>query len=536
MKIGKEDHPVFQKIRKNVNLCYTNEKISYIIDVDFYVRREKRMELKKILIGLEGLKVKGDLSLDIKKIESDSSKVKENTMFVAIKGFESDGHEYILEAIENGAIAVMAQIDIDKKILKQIPEGVTIIIAEDTRHALAISAANFYKNPSKKFKLIGITGTKGKTTTSFMMKAILEKEGKKVGLIGTIGSFIGNEKIDENDRTTPESLELQKIFSKMEKAECEVVIMEVSSQSLKLHRVDGCNFDIAVFTNLSEDHISENEHPNLEDYFKSKLKLIEMARTSYVNADDLYVAKIPNMFKNDENKEIFTFATDNFCNILGKDITITNTYADFKMKLGQKNDRIKVFIPGRFTVYNALAAIGVCLKLGCDPEKIKEAMLEVKVPGRSEIVENNKDLKLMIDYAHSPESLKSILETAKMYTKGRVIVLFGCGGDRDNKKRSIMGEIAGNYADFSIITSDNPRTEKPEEIISQIEEGIKKTKGKYEIIVDRIDAMKSAIKMARKDDFVIFAGKGHETYQIIGKTKKPFDERIIINDILNGKI
>ena len=494
------------------------------------------MELKKILIGLEGLKVKGDLSIDIKKIESDSSKVKESTMFVAIRGFESDGHEYIMKAIENGATAILADIDIDRKILKQIPDNVTIVIAEDTRHAMAIVACNFYKNPSRKFRLIGITGTKGKTTTSFMMKSILEKEGKKVGLIGTIGSFIGNEKIDENDRTTPESLELQKIFSKMEKAECEVVIMEVSSQSLKLHRVDGCDFDIAVFTNLSEDHISEKEHSDLNDYFKSKLKLIEMARTSYVNADDLYTAKIPNMFKDVDNKEIFTFATDNFCNILGKDITITNTYADFKMKLGQRNDRVKVFIPGRFTVYNALAAISVCLKLGCTPEKIKEALLEVKVPGRSEIVENDKNLSLMIDYAHSPESLKSILETAKMYTKGRVIVLFGCGGDRDSSKREIMGEIAGNNADFTIITSDNPRTEKPEEIVHQIEEGIKKTNGKYEVIVDRIDAMKYAIKMARKDDFVIFAGKGHETYQIIGKNKKPFDEREIIKNILNGKI
>lgn len=494
------------------------------------------MELKKILAGLEGLKVKGDLSIEIKKIESDSSKVKENTMFVAIKGFESDGHQYIMEAIEKGATAILAQIDIDRKILKQIPEGVTIVIAENTRHALAISAANFYKNPSKKFKLIGITGTKGKTTTSFMIKSILEKEGKKVGLIGTIGSFIGEEQIDENDRTTPESLELQKLFSKMEKAECEVVIMEVSSQSLKLNRVDGCEFNIAVFTNFSEDHISEKEHPDMEDYFKSKLKLIEMAKTSYINADDLYTAKIPSMFKNDENKEIYTFATDNYCNILGKDITITNTYADFKMKLGQRNDRVKIFIPGRFTVYNALAAISVCLNLGCNPEKIKEALLEVKVPGRSEIIENEKNLGLMIDYAHSPESLKSIIETAKMYTKGRVIILFGCGGDRDKSKREIMGEIAGNTADYTIITSDNPRTEKPEDIISQIEEGMKKTKGEYEVIVDRTEAMKSAIKMARKDDFVIFAGKGHEKYQIIGKTKKPFDERIIIKEILNGKI
>ena len=490
------------------------------------------MELEKILYGLEGLKVKGDLSIEIKKIESDSSKVKENTLFVAIKGFETDGHEYIKEAIENGATAILAQIDIDKKILKEIPENVTIIIAEDTRHALAIVAANFYKNPSKKFKLIGITGTKGKTTTSFMIKSILEKEGKKVGLIGTIGSFIGNEKIDENDRTTPESLELQKIFAKMVKEECEVVVMEVSSQSLKLHRVDGCDFDIAVFTNLSEDHISEKEHPDMQDYFNSKLKLIEMAKTAYINADDLYVSKIPNMFK---EKEIYTYALDNFCNILGKDITITNTYADFKMKLGQKNERVKVFIPGRFTVYNALAAISVCLKLGASPEKIKEALLEVIVPGRSEIVENKKDLTIMIDYAHSPESLQSILSTVKMYTKGRVIALFGCGGDRDSSKRAIMGEIAGNTADFTIITSDNPRTEDPEEIISQIEEGMKRTKGKYEVIVDRIDAIKQAIKMARKDDIIVLAGKGHENYQIIGKTKKHFDEREIISNILNGK-
>lgn len=491
------------------------------------------MELKSILIGIENLKVKGDLSIDIKKVECDSKKVKENTLFVAIKGFETDGHEYILDAIENGATAVLAQIDyIDKKVLKQIPENVTIIIAEDTRHSLAICACNFYKNPTKRFKLIGITGTKGKTTTSFMIRSILQKEGKKVGLIGTLGSYIGDEKIDDNDRTTPESLELQKIFNKMVKEECEVVIMEVSSQSLKLHRVDGCDFDIAVFTNFSEDHISENEHPDMEDYFKSKLKLIEMAKVAYVNIDNIYTAKIPNMYK---DKEIYTYALDNFCNILGKDITITNTYADFKMKLGQKNERVKVFIPGRFTVYNALAAISVCLRLGCDTEKIKEALLEVKVPGRSEIIENKRDLTIMIDYAHTPESLEYIISTVKTYTKGRVIVVFGCGGDRDTSKRKIMGKIAGNTADYTIITSDNPRTEKPEDIISQIEEGIKTTKGKYSVVVDRAEAIKQAIKMARKDDMIILAGKGHENYQIIGKTKKHFDEREIINNIMEGK-
>ena len=491
------------------------------------------MELKKILLGIDGLKVKGDLNIDIKKIAYNSNKTEENTMFIAIKGYEEDGHKYIMEAIKKGATAILAQIDIDRNILKQIPDNVAIIIAEDTRYAMSIASSNFYGNPSNKFKLIGITGTKGKTTTSFMIKSILQKEGKKVGLIGTIGSFIGNKKIDENDRTTPESLELQKLFSKMAEQGCEVVIMEVSSQSLKLNRVAGCKFDIAVFTNFSEDHISKNEHPNMEDYFKSKLKLIEMSKISYVNIDNIYTAKIPEIYK---DKEIYTFATDNNCNILGKDITITNTYADFKMKLGQKNERVKVFIPGRFTVYNALGAISVCLRLGCSPEKIKEALLEVKVPGRSEIVKNKKDLTIIIDYAHSPESLQNILATVKMYTKGRVIVVFGCGGDRDSSKRAIMGEIAGNIADLSIITSDNPRTENQKDIINQIEEGIKKTKGKYNIIVDRIKAIKYAIKIARKDDLILLAGKGHETYQIIGKTKKHFDEREIINDIIDKKI
>ena len=453
-------------------------------------------------------------------------KLKSGYLFVAIKGYEEDGHKFIHEAIENGAVAILAQSDIDRKILKEIPSNVTIVIAEDTRHAMSIASANILQNPSKSFKLIGITGTKGKTTTSFMAKSILEKEGKKVGLIGTIGSYIGDKKIDDNDRTTPESLDLQKIFYAMKKAGCEVVIMEVSSQSLKLHRVDGCDFDIAIFTNFSEDHISEKEHPDMEDYFKSKLKLIEMAKVSYVNADDLYTAKIPEMYP---DKEIYTFALDNFCNFLAKDITITNTYVDFKMKLGIRNERVKAFIPGRYTVYNVLAAICIGLKLGCTPEKIKEALLEVKVPGRSELVENSKDLTIMIDYAHTPESLESILSTVKQYTKGNVISVFGCGGDRDSKKRAIMGEISGKIADYT-------RTEKPEKIVKEIEEGIKNTKGKYDVIVDRVEAIKHAIEVAKKADIVVLAGKGHETYQIIGRTKKPFDEKEIIKDIIDGKI
>ncbi|MBR2587679.1 MAG: UDP-N-acetylmuramoyl-L-alanyl-D-glutamate--2,6-diaminopimelate ligase [Bacilli bacterium] len=489
------------------------------------------MELKNILVGLEGLKVKGDLNIDISNIESDSRKIKKNGLFVAIKGFDADGHEYIKEAIKKGAVAVIASADADRKLLKEIMNDVTLILAPDTRLALAICACNINGNPSRKFKLVGITGTKGKTTTSFMIKNILEKAGKKVGLIGTIATYIGDKKLEDSDRTTPESTKLQQIFAQMVKEKCEVVVMEVSSQSLKLNRVAGCDFDIGVFTNFSEDHISPKEHPDMKDYFESKLKLLNMCKTCFVNSDDLQTSKIPKLLP---DKEIQTYGIDNYCNLLAKDITVTNSAVDFKVKIGTRNERIKIDIPGRFSVYNSLAAIAVTTKLGCGAEEIKEALLEIKVPGRSELVENDKGLTIMIDYAHSPESLENILSAAKSYTKGRVISVFGCGGDRDSGKRPVMGEISGRIADYTVITSDNPRTENPSEIVNEIEVGMKKTKGKYTCIVDRIEAIKYAIQMANKNDIVILAGKGHEPYQEINGVKHPFDERIIVNDIINS--
>lgn len=491
-------------------------------------KEENLMELKKVLSGLENLKSKGNLDIDVSNITSDSREVEEGGMFVAIKGFENDGHMFIPKAIEKGAKVIVVE---EVAVLKTmpLPEDVTIIVSDNTRRALAISACNFYGNPSKKFKLIGITGTKGKTTTSFMTKTILEKQGLKVGLIGTIAVYIGDKKIEDSDRTTPESTKIQKYFYEMAKANCDAVIMEVSSQSLKLHRVDGCDFDIGVFTNLSEDHISPKEHPDMQDYFQSKLKLFEMAKMGFVNADDLYGAKIKNMFK---DKEIITYGIDNFCNLLAKDITITNSYVDFKVKLGERNERIKVCIPGRFSVYNSLAAINISQRLGCTPEVIKEALLEVRVPGRSEMVDNKKEIPIMIDYAHSPESLESILNAVKSYTRGRVISVFGCGGDRDSGKRPIMGEISGRIADYTIITSDNPRTEDPEKIVRQIETGIKKTKGKYVVITDRVEAIRHAIAIANKRDIIVLAGKGHEPYQEINGKKYPFDERIIVGELM----
>ena len=430
------------------------------------------MDLKSVISGIEGLKAKGDLDIEIKSIESDSRKMSKDGMFVAIKGFETDGHKYIKQAIENGATAIMIQEG--TKINKEdINDDTTIIMAPDTRIAAAKMACNFYKNPSKELKLIGITGTKGKTTTSFMIKAILEAQGKKVGLIGTIANYIGGKNLGESSRTTPDSLELQKLFKQMVEEKVECAVMEVSSQALKLHRVDGCDFDIGVFTNFSEDHISEKEHPDMEDYFNSKLKLMEMSKTSYINADDYRVSKIKKLLP---EKDIKSYGIDNEADLIAKDITITNSSVDFKVKINGKNERVKTGIPGRFSVYNSLAAISVATKLGANVEKIKEALLSVRVPGRSELVDNKKGLTIMIDYAHSPKSLQSILSAVKSYTRGKVISVFGCGGDRDKTKRPIMGQISTSIADFTIITSDNPRTEKPEEIVKEIEERSKNIK------------------------------------------------------------
>ena len=415
-------------------------------------------------------------------------------------------NEYDLIFKSPGIVADRAIIDINK-LTSQTEEFIKILASQ----------------------IIGITGTKGKTTTTYMIKDILQKSGKKVGLIGTIETEINGIKIKNNDRTTPESLELQQIFLEMVNKGVEVVVMEVSSQSLKLHRVDGCDFDIVAFTNFSEDHISPKEHPDMEDYFQSKLKLFKMCKTGITNVDDLYGAKIPRLFP---DSDITTYGIDNHAKMMAKDITITNSYVDFKVKLTDRNERVKTCIPGRFSVYNSLAAICVAQKFGVDPETIKQALLEVRVPGRSEMIDNKLEIPIMIDYAHTPESLQSILKAVKTYTRGKVIAVFGCGGDRDNIKRPIMGEIAGKTADYTIITTDNPRTEEPKKIAEQIESGIKKTKGKYTVILDRRAAIKEAIKMATKRDIVVLAGKGHEVEQEINGKKYPFDERVIIKEVI----
>lgn len=489
------------------------------------------MELKKILSGINNIKVRGNLEIDIKKVESNSKKITEGSLFVAIKGFDFDGHEFVNEAIKNGATAVMLDISADLKNIK-VPSSVTVILSDDTRYGLAIASANFFGNPSKRFKLIGVTGTKGKTTTTYMIKAILEKAGYKVGLIGTIANYIGEECLGESNRTTPESLELQKLFYKMAKAGVDYVVMEVSSQSLKLNRVAGLHFEYGIFTNLYKDHISLKEHPDMNDYFESKLKLFSMCSKGFVNSDDFKCTKIINANPNCTFK---TFAVDNKTDLLAKDITITNVSVDFKVKIGARNERVKVNIPGRYSVYNALAAISIANALGIGVDQVKEGLENIVVPGRNELVPNKQDLAVMIDYAHTAESLENVLQATKTYTQGRVICVFGCGGDRDKEKRPRMGEVAGRVADYTIVTTDNPRTEAPEEIVNQIEAGIAKTKGKYEIIVDRKEAIKKALNMMSKRDIVILAGKGHEVYQEINGVKNPFDEREIVKEILGEK-
>lgn len=472
-------------------------------------------------------KVKVSKDIEIKGITSDSRKVEEGYLFIAISGFEMDGHKFIDSAIEKGAKAILINED---RFDEFKDKNVVILTSANTRFEMGNMACNFYNNPSKEFKLIGITGTKGKTTTSFMVKKILEEAGHKVGLVGTVATYIGKTKLYDAERTTPEALELQSLFRKMADEECEYVVMEVSSQSLKLGRVDGCNFYLGAFTNLSEDHISKNEHPDMEDYFSCKCKLFDMTKTGIVNIDDV---KGLELIKRKPNVDYTTYSINSDSDKKAYNISITNLLTTFNVKINNTEELVKISIPGNFTVYNALCAISISEKLGIETKYILSGLKKVRVPGRSELVDNKLNIPIMIDYAHSPESLKNILLAVKSYTKGRVISLFGCGGDRDTNKRPIMAKISGEIADYTIITSDNPRTEDPEAIVKDVEKGIIGVTSNYEVIVDRKEAIKRAIEIATPDDIVVLAGKGHENYQVIGHEKIHFDEKEIIDEIMN---
>lgn len=481
------------------------------------------MILSKILDKIDDVVVKGNSEIEVADIFYDSRSVTPNSLFVAIKGFKTDGHEYIESALEKGAIAIA--IEEDAYDVTSIPGNITVIIHKDTRELLAFMACNFYNHPSREFKLVGITGTKGKTTTSYMVKSILEHGGKKVGLIGTIANYIGNEEIP-TERTTPESLDLQRLFRKMADSHVDVVVMEVSSHSLALNRVAGLTFDFAIFTNLTQDHL--DFHKTFDNYLEAKAKLFKVAKEGFVNCDDMYASRLMKL----ATCPITTYGIDNNPFVSARDIIITNSYSEFKLPFNKMIQKIRVGIPGRFTVYNALAAICVCIKLGASVESIITGLDAVKVPGRSEVIPNLRGCTILVDYAHTPDSLENILRACKTYTKGEIICVFGCGGDRDRAKRPMMGEIAGKLAGYTIITTDNPRTEKPEDIIKEIEEGIKNTKGKYKIVVNREKAIEQALRRAKKNDLVLIAGKGHETYQEINGVKHHFDDKEVINNVL----
>lgn len=483
--------------------------------------RGKNMLLQYLIEDLKG-KTYGNTNKEINKIEYNSENIEEKDIFVAIKGYKTDGHKYIKDAVEKGATAIIAE-DIKTKEIEELEaSGITVIKVEDSRIALADISNIYYDRPSSKLKIIGITGTKGKTTTAYMIRDILLASGKKVGMIGTIYITYGD-KVIESSRTSPESLDLHKVLRNMVDEKIEYVVMEVSSHALSLNRVYGLKFDIGVFTNISPEHL--DFHETMDEYFKAKAKLFSISNFAVINADDMYTTKLQNIIP----CKYVRYGLDNESNITATDVRINNNYIEFKMYVNKQLETIRVSIPGRYSVYNALAAIAVTSMLGAQMQDILVALANIKVPGRSEIVDINKSFAVLIDYAHNASSLEAILVNTKKYIKGRAICVFGCGGDRDTEKRAEMGKIAGKYADFTIITTDNPRSEDPKKIIAQIEEGIKTTKGLYKVIINRKEAIEFAMRIAWKNDTVILAGKGHETYQEFANNKKiHFDEREIV--------
>lgn len=492
------------------------------------------MLLNKLISKVEVINKVGDLNLDITNIHSDSRKIKEGGLFIAINGFTKNGIEFIPSAIENGATAIIVEPDVDINSLN-VPNGMPVISVKNTRKALAEVACEFYDNPSQKLKLIGITGTKGKTTSTFMVKSILQKHGLNVGLIGSIAVYVNDEKIEDTDRTTPESIEIQKHLAMMVEKNVDVAIIEVSSQAMKLNRVTGCNFEIGLFTNLTEDHISPKEHPNMEDYFNCKLELIKLAKHGVINNDDETVKKVKTLLP---NKEIKTFAINNDADfkVNPDNVVITDSYIDFSILYGGKEERIEACIPGKFSVYNAAGAIAVASHFGVTADEIRDALKDLRVLGRSELVPNKLGLTIMIDYAHTPSSLESILTAVKTYAKGKIICAWGVGGDRDAAKRPVMGEISGRLADYTVLMSDQVRTEDPLKILKEIEVGIIPTGKPYKIIVDRTEGIRYAISIAKPGDIIVIPGLGHDLYLEKNGVKYPYDERKVIAKLIDEMI
>lgn len=482
------------------------------------------MKLSQLLERLEYEVITGSSDTEISTLINDSRKVEQKSVFVCITGAVSDGHTYVQEVFSKGASAVIVEKEVET------PEGLTVIRVDDTRYALALMSASYFGYPAEQLKIIGITGTKGKTTTAYMVKSILEGVGHNVGLIGTIEAMIGDEVIPANN-TTPESYTIQEYFAKMVKAGCDSVVMEVSSQGLMLHRTAGIPFEIGIFTNLGEDHIGPNEHKDFEDYKRCKGLLFQQCRTGIANADDPWYEDV---FKEATCKrETIGFKESADLRAVNVEHISKPGYLGVKYHVtGSMDFDVEIDIPGEFSVYNSLTAIAVCRHFNVPVENIKSALKSAKVKGRIEMVKVSDAFTLMIDYAHNAMSLESLLHTLRDYHPERIVTVFGCGGNRSKTRRYEMGEVSGRLSDFTIITSDNPRFEEPQAIIDDIITGMKRTDGKYISICDRKEAIQYAIANGKPGDVIILAGKGHETYQEIKGVKYDMDERVLIQEVL----
>ena len=465
-----------------------------------------------------------DPDTDVSGICFDSRSLKSGDLFFAIRGFQSDGHAFIRESAEKGAACIICE----------EPPGVDTqyIIVNDSRKALAYASVKWFGDPAAKLTVIGVTGTNGKTTVTNLIKQVLEiTTGEKVGLIGTNRNMIGSRELHA-ERTTPESYETQELLAMMAAEGCRYAVMEVSSHALLLHRVYGIEFDVGVFTNLSPDHL--DFHDSIEDYAAVKSKLFSVSRRSAINIDDEHAQKMIDA----AGDQVFTYAVENeSANLVAKSISLHSDKVEFCALTPGKLNRIELRIPGIISVYNAMSAMSAVMLLGIGIDRISPAMSECTgVKGRAEIVPVNREFSVLIDYAHTPDALRNIITTVQGYAQGRVVTLFGCGGDRDSTKRPVMGSIAAQLSDFVVVTSDNPRTEEPAAIINAILDGMKGTQTPYKVIENRREAIRWALENASAGDVLILAGKGHETYQILGREKRHFDEREVVAEFFNGAL
>ncbi len=480
------------------------------------------MRLKELLEGLSILSATADLELEIPDVSYDSRQVRPGGLFVAMTGFAVDGHDFIGKALEAGAAAVLCQ---------KAPEGdVPYVQVADSRRALAVVGANFFGHPAKAMTMVGVTGTNGKTSSTYLLKAILEQAaGAKVGLIGTNQNMIGAEALP-TERTTPESFEVQRLFARMRDAGCTHVVMEVSSHALALDRVYGVRYAVGVFTNLTQDHL--DFHGTMEDYCAAKALLFRNCDTGVINADDPWTPRL----MADAACETLTYAETAEADLRAEDAVLEADHVAFTAVTRDRRVPVRVNIPGKFMVYNTLDVLGAALALGVSLEDSAGVLARVPhVKGRVEVVPTpGRDYTVLIDYAHSPDGLVNVLSSVRGFAKGRTVAVFGCGGDRDRTKRPKMGAAAAQNADFLVVTTDNPRTEDPEAIIADILPGLEGCGTPYVVVVNRIEAIHWAMDHAEKGDVIVLCGKGHETYQEIHHVKHHMDEREIVADYLGS--